>query len=198
MGLIELRADCKLQRERILSSKLPAGLKEELADNVWPFLEALVEENLGMDDAIGELIDQSDNVLQPELAAAIVGALEMGKMICKEVEALIDEADDDLRKKRVTGMLKQYRLAAEVVTDEVAAATIEMEPEDDEPADSPEPEDVADAEPEPGDVEPDPQEPQDGDAEPQEAESPEPEDDAEPDPIDDEDADDDDDTAAEA
>ncbi len=132
MGLIELRADCKLQRERILASKLPAGLKQELADNVWPFLEALVEENLGMDEVIGDLIEQSDNVLQPELAAAIVGALEIGKMICKETESLIDQTEDDLRKKRITDLLKQYRQAAEIVTDEVAAVTVELEPDDDE------------------------------------------------------------------
>lgn len=132
MGLPELRADCKLQRERILGSKLPATLKSELADNLWPFLEALLEENLGMDDAIAELIDQSENVLQPEFAAAIVGALELGKLICNEVDALIKDSDDDLRKKRIAGLLTDYRRAAEVVTDEVAAATVDMEPEEDE------------------------------------------------------------------
>lgn len=148
MGLIELRADAKLQCERIRSSKLPEGLKTELADNVWPFLEALLEENLGMDEAIGELIDQSENVLQPELAAAIVGALEMGKIICKEAEALLEQSDDDLRNKRVTDSIKQYRQAAEIVTDEVVASTVDIEAEYDEPGAQPaEPDEDAEAEP---------------------------------------------------
>jgi hypothetical protein len=157
MGLIELRADCKLQRERIMASNLPEGLKTELADNVWPFLEALLEENLGMDEAIGDLIEQSDNVLQPELAAAIVGALELGKLICKEADALIGQTEDDLRKKRITDLLKQYRQAAEIVIDEVAAATVDLEPDEDPtPVEIPttdDPEEDPDADPEDADAE---------------------------------------------
>ncbi len=169
MGLIELRADCKLHSERIMRSKLPDGLKNELAENIWPFLEALLEENLGMDEAIGELIDQSENVLQPELAAAIVGALEIGKLLCKETEALIEQTEDDLRKKRITDLLKQYRQAAEIVTDEVAAATVELEPEDETPVEvpvAPEPDDDAedDLEPDPIIEEPDPVDDDDDDA----------------------------------
>jgi hypothetical protein len=137
MGLPELKADCKLQREQLLDMSLPtdptelgAWVKNYLANEVWAHQEAVVEEALHLGDAVDELIDTSESVIFPELTAKIVGVIEYGKLICKEVDKFLEDCEDDLTKKRVTEMVKNYRQAAEVVTDEVAESAVPMEEED--------------------------------------------------------------------
>lgn len=151
MGLAELRADAKLNRERLLrldiesmdSEQLAKVIKTELADNVWPWLHALVgavdeeivAELADQGEAIDELIDQSQNILHPELTGKIVGVFGTGKIIALALDQLLaDHPDllDELSRKRLGEMTRGYMQTAEIVTQEVVDATIELEPEPDE------------------------------------------------------------------
>jgi hypothetical protein len=145
MGLAELKADCKVHRDRLLRAdlagldlaQLTAFVKSELAENLFPLLEGLVEaiqEDVcapldELDDAVDELIDQSEDVLHPETAAQIVGVIEVGKLLCNEMDMLLAALKDDVRRKRVREMVKAYRQAAEVVTELVVNMTLDDEDE---------------------------------------------------------------------
>jgi hypothetical protein len=147
MGLSELKADAKVSRKRILAMDLEsmdqgalvAFIKSEFANNVYPTLEAMVgaiEEEVVAElndqgDAIDELIDQSQNILHPELTAKIVGVFETGRLIAMAFDKLIEEHPDvidDVSKTRLTEMTKAYQQAVEVVTEEIVDATVDLEP----------------------------------------------------------------------
>lgn len=135
--LQSLKADCNVRREAVLrSSSLDPATRTELAENLYPLLDALFE--LVIDEldqqgaAIEELIDQSDNVLHPELTAKIIGVFELGKAICLEAEVLLEKSDvDDLAKKRFTAVINEYRRAAEETTQACTAVTVELDDFDD-------------------------------------------------------------------
>jgi hypothetical protein len=148
MGLAELRADCKVHRDRLLRADLAtldhAGLiafvRSELADNLFPLLEGLVEAIQDdvvahvdeLDDAVDELIDQSEDVLHPETAAQIIGVFEIGKLLCNEMDVMLAALKDDVRRKRVREMVKAYRQSVEVATEAVVGMTLEAEEEEEE------------------------------------------------------------------
>ena len=168
MGLAELRADAKLNRERLLrmdhegmeSEQLAKVIKSELADNVWPWLQALVgavdeeivAELADQGEAIDELIDQSQNILHPELTGKIMGVFGTGKIIALALDKLLEDHPDlldELSRKRLGEMTRGYMQTAEIVSQEVIDSTIELEPEEDaEDPVEPAP-DIAPAAPEP-------------------------------------------------
>ncbi len=148
MGLSELRADATLNRERLhraaleglTHEELATFVKGELADNLWPWLEAfsqavdeeVVAELADQGDAIDELIDQSNNILHPEMTAKIVGVFESGKLLCLALEKLLaDHPDvvDEMSKKRLTEMSKRYQQLVEMCTNELADITVDLEAE---------------------------------------------------------------------
>ena len=136
--LESLRADAKLHRQRIAKadwSKLgDAGkaMKSELADNLWPWVEAyceaVAEEVVGrvddLDEAVFELIEREDSAIHPELAMMIIGVFEHGKLVAAELEKLLPHADD-LQRKRLKDMVHAYRQGAEIVAQRVAEVTLD-------------------------------------------------------------------------
>jgi hypothetical protein len=137
MGLAELRADGRLNRDRVLRAELPdvdtEWCKREFADNVWPFLEELVrcvqedvvEEVRDLGEAIDEIIEREHSMLHPELAAMIIGVFEAGKLVCVELEKAIADSEDELAKKRITELMHAYLQGAEIVSERVAEVTLE-------------------------------------------------------------------------
>lgn len=150
MGLSEIKADCKIHRERLLGMdldalvldprKLAAFLKAELADNLYPLLEGSVdaiEEDVvahvdELDDAVEELIDQSEDVLHPETAAQILGVFEICKIVCKELDSILPALKDEVRRRRLKELVKSARQGIEVVAEVVASIT--LDPEEEKPA----------------------------------------------------------------
>lgn len=143
MSFDELGADARLHRERILKSDLKPGtdvglmIKRELAENVWPFLDALVKEirtevveEIGdLGEAIDELIEREDSALHADLSAMIIGLFEHGKLIAAELEKLLPAQQDDLARKRLAEMIHAYRQGVEIVTERVIEVTIEIDAE---------------------------------------------------------------------
>ena len=164
MGLSELKADAKVSRQRILrmdfeamdNAALAAFIKSEFANNVYPTLEAMVgavEEEVVAElndqgEAIDELIDQSQNILHPELTAKIVGVFETGRLIALALDKLLEdhpEVIDEVSKKRIADMTAAYQQAVEVVTEEVVDSTVDLGPDDED--EGGEPKEEADTEP---------------------------------------------------
>ncbi|MBT8452998.1 MAG: hypothetical protein KJO40_13600 [Deltaproteobacteria bacterium] len=148
MGLAELKADCLVHRERILRQNFAKFgdvgkvLQSELAENVWPWLDGLVdalreeviEEVADLGEAIDELIEREESAIHAELSAMILGVFEAGKMICNETEKLLEATDDELGKKRIAEMLLAYRQGVAIVAERIVEVTLEEgEPKRDDP-----------------------------------------------------------------
>lgn len=165
MGLSELKADAKVSRQRILrmdlesmdNDALVAFIKSEFANNVYPTIEAMVgaiEEEVVSElndqgEAIDELIDQSQNILHPELTAKIIGVFETGRLIAIALDKLLEDHPDvidEVSKKRIVEMTGAYQQAVEMVTEEVVDSTVDLGGDDEEDGDSEAPEE-ADTEP---------------------------------------------------
>lgn len=153
MALADLKQDLASHRERLSKLKLDgmapekfaAVMKMELVENVFPLFEALVEsiedevlvqvDELGQ--AVDELIDQSEDVLHPETAAQILGVLEVGNLIAKELESALArlkelEADDELERKRATDLIIAYRQAHPIIEGMIGQIT--LDPSEDQPS----------------------------------------------------------------
>lgn len=141
MSLTSLKADTKLARERILEAKyegLPDEVakvvRDELAQNLWPWLEAFCEEvdaELGdLNEGLDQLIDQNDSILQPEVAAQFVSLLELAKLYIKETKDLVGDLDDEVRRKRLRDLakatLQQYEISIETIKD--ITVDVDVEP----------------------------------------------------------------------
>lgn len=145
MGISELKADLKNYEQRLAGlAQTPLSPEEfqtaiwrELADNLVPLLGAVAEvlegdvleplEELG--GAVDQLIDQSDDLLQPTTAAQIRGVLAMAVALVKDLEPLLAKADD-LTRKRLADGVTGFRHAAAAVDQLIQAITLE----EDEPA----------------------------------------------------------------
>lgn len=166
MALAELKADTKINSQRLRSldvskmdrNELAKFVKVELAENVWPWLEGLVEavqeehgkleeEIESLDEAVEGLEeDASDDALHPETAQQILGVLTLGRQIAIEITpALQGKALDEMKRKRLAKMVKQFRQAVEIVAEIVVAVTVQPDEEDDDKPDGAPANDEADA-----------------------------------------------------
>jgi hypothetical protein len=136
MGLAELKADAKLLREQNPAHADIYAMFEGMIEAAEE-TDAVVED---LSDAVDELIDQNGDVLHPETAAKVIGLVELGKLLAKELDAaLVKFKFDDLSKKRIRQMVKAYRAGAEIVGEIIAEVTLPIEPEPEEVLDGGEP-----------------------------------------------------------
>lgn len=151
MGLPEVRAEIKILRDQYAAGGDDAlDARRELAENVLPLLDLLAEaiakdhdelrDEVGdLGEAVDDMIDDTGDVLTPETTTKIASVLEAGKMLCKELVALLPKADD-VGKKRIAALVKAYRTGTEVVLGILTEITVPVEPEDEGQAAQGEPE----------------------------------------------------------
>lgn len=143
MGLAETQADIKMARDQIAAVTTLDELKTQLLDNVLPLMDGIVDSTReefarhgevlqSVVDEVDTMVDESDDILQPETTGEILAVLELGKVLANELETLLKKADE-ITKKRVAPILKAYRQGAIVLGEKLAEITIPLEPEDDEP-----------------------------------------------------------------
>lgn len=152
MGLDEVKADCRLVREQLMKLTGEAltieAIKHELTENLLPlfegFIDATVEEldEMSTDvadqgEALDALMDGTGDMLQPETGAKLIGFIELSKAVAAELTALLPKVDD-LAKKRVRVLLKNFDQAVTLVTNVVTEITFDKE-EDDAPQGAPAP-----------------------------------------------------------
>lgn len=140
MGITELKADLKTYEQRLADlAKAPlspeefqAAIWRELTDNLVPLLGAVTDvlaqdaleplEELGA--AVDQLIDQSDDLLQPTTSAQIQAVFAMAVALVKDLEPLVQKADD-LTRKRLTDGITGFRHAVNAVVQMVQEITLE-------------------------------------------------------------------------
>ena len=146
MSIDSLRSDLAAHRARIgklavrgqTPDQLAAVVRVELTENLYPLLEAildLVEADVlaplaDVGAAVDELIDQSEEVLHPGTATAILAALAQGEAVARLLEAATagDGAIDS------GAAIAQYRALAQEVATHVASITLDPNGTDDEDA----------------------------------------------------------------
>jgi hypothetical protein len=107
--------DCKGARKRLLESPLAtsAQASSEMANNMYPLLEAILKEIAEVDDVIQEVIDQTESFVQEDLAEAIYAALTAGGQLVSQVAELLSSGDlDDLRKRKLADAAAVYEALA--------------------------------------------------------------------------------------
>lgn len=152
MGLSEIRADAVFNQKRIAGleldklsrEKLVDFVKTELAQNVYPFLEAFaeavqkdlgqIEETVGeLDEAVEALEEGNDEeALHPETAQQILGLLQLGRTISAACTPFVTKGVQitDEKRKRLKNMIAAYAQGFEVVAEMIVAITVKPEPED--------------------------------------------------------------------
>src|SRR6185503_1442845 len=89
--LIDLRKDVARNQavaEELRQRGAPASeIVAHLANTVWPFLEALLEPIGDLDEAVDELIQESDDLLQADTAQKISVPLILAADLVKELVA---------------------------------------------------------------------------------------------------------------
>ena len=140
---------------RLSKDDLAKAVQQEIAENLLPLMEGLVDAMLAatkdtderFDDlaaAVDELIDQSEDVLHPDTTAKIIGVFQIGQAIATELGAMIAKhPPDQLTKRRLEQLIAAYALGVETVGQHVTAVTLvedgpgveDGDDEDDEDAD---------------------------------------------------------------
>lgn len=157
MSLETLRADVAAHRARIARlavrgqspDQLAAVMRVELAENLYPLLEVLlevverdvVEPLTDVSAAVDELIDQSDEILHPATTSAILAAFAAGETVARILEAATAQAtgpDSEVARRAV----EEYRALTSTLVAHLASIT--LEPAEDEPLDDADNDDAAD------------------------------------------------------
>ena len=127
--------------EKRAASKQLHDLKAELSNNIFPFLEMLIE---ATETRIGETetllsVGADETQIEPDFAEQLKTTFNIGLALC---ETLAKGNDDDVTRKRVAELMASYQLAATAAIQAVDDATLEaVEDEDEEDEDEAEDED---------------------------------------------------------
>lgn len=150
MGINELTSDLKAYEQRLASlglAAMPPGefqatIQRELQENLVPLLGSIAEllardvlvplEELG--GAVDQLIDQSEDLLQPTTSAQIQAVLEMGIGLIGEMKPLLAKADDVTRA-RLAGAVTAFEASAAAAIQMVQSITLDDEADDDDGTD---------------------------------------------------------------
>lgn len=130
-----LLVDAKANLKRAMAMK-DFQAKNDLQNNVWPFMIALVEacanQEADVEEAFDELLEDEGSTIQPDVAAQIFATLEVGKLLCEALKAL---ELNDLQKKSIGDLVETYLKAAAATEVVVGEAAVELEDPEEETED---------------------------------------------------------------
>ncbi len=122
------KADLHLYLEDLKTREVD-DVKKELELNIIPLLQSLVDANISDSEeqwgTLQEVIETMEDVIHPELAGQIIGALELGGTICQLLKASNVILEDELANKRLQDAILTYQRAAILAIGRVAEVTIE-------------------------------------------------------------------------
>jgi len=136
----QMIADCKINRDRVLANQdIPGPVRRELADNLWPCLEAFArtmgEEFAAVNAELEVLIGEEGSAIDPELGAGILGLFEIGRQLAAELESRIKASGDDVAKKRMLPTIRDFVRATHAIGEAVQAAMMEPDEQEDDAED---------------------------------------------------------------
>lgn len=121
-----LARDIARQRKRAETATYLEYRKDAVA-NLWPLLADLVaacdERMRETEEMVAELIENTQSIVQPDLAIQITSLIDIGDQLVQLVSAL--PVGDDMTKKRLEEALTAWTAAAPLVREAVQEATVE-------------------------------------------------------------------------
>lgn len=128
----EMRADITRLADKVAMKDMPVDVRAYLADNLWPFLEGVVDRLEEHDGLIDECIEQTEDVLHAETAQLIGKPIGVGMALCTELERRLGGTPVDMK---VRAMVAEYRVSAKIALETLQDIAIPDDPDaDDEPA----------------------------------------------------------------
>lgn len=131
-----LVAEIDRARERLNAAPI-IDQKLEFVNNVYPLLKLIVQSHgIRLDQAegaLGELIQGSESLIQPDDAVRIQGTLALGLELAAAVLANADAIPDFPNVEKLTALARAYHEAAAITAQAVEEFTFYDEDEDDEP-----------------------------------------------------------------
>ena len=99
MSLDDLRADLKRNMAEASRLTTVVEIRDHFVNTLWPFVEAVVDVVDEMDDALAEMVDQTEDYLQAETAGVFAALVQSSLMLSAELRKRA--AGDDLLVKRI-------------------------------------------------------------------------------------------------
>lgn len=121
---------------RLSKDDLAKVLQQEIAENLLPLLgdmaDAMLTTTKDTDErledlagAVDGILDQDEDMLQPETTAKIIGVFQLGQAIAAELAGMLAKhPPDQITKRRLEQLLAAYALGVETVSDHVTAVTL--------------------------------------------------------------------------
>lgn len=126
-----LTRDIARQRKRAETSSY-LEYRKDAAANLWPLLADLVaacdERMRETEEMVAELIENTQSIVQPDLAIQITSLIDIGDQLVEFVRAL--PVGDDMTKKRLEEALTAWTAAAPLVREAVEEAAVEPDEDD--------------------------------------------------------------------
>lgn len=150
-----LKRDLEQLQKRASKAKFLEAQKE-FSEQVYPFLETMLDHfgdrMVRLESAVDALIDETDSIIQGDLAEQLLATVELGTDLAEAVMKLqAGQTLDDTTLQRLVGQAGAYLTAAELATEAIESHQVspdgepeETDPEGDE--DEIDDEDEADAE----------------------------------------------------
>lgn len=99
MSLDDLRADLKRNMAEASRLTTVVEIRDHFVNTLWPFVEAVVDVVDEMDDALAEMVDQTEDYLQAETAGVFAALVQSSLLLSAELRKRA--AGDDLLVKRI-------------------------------------------------------------------------------------------------
>jgi hypothetical protein len=87
--------------ERLRTATSFADVAAFVNDMLVPFMKNHLDESVGMDDAICDLVENAEDILQPETAKVFVAAISGAKVIADELRGRLTGSEGDQKLKLV-------------------------------------------------------------------------------------------------
>lgn len=106
--------------------------KKDAAENLYPLIQSLLEavdaRLRTTEEVVGTLLEETESIIQPDLAGQIFGLIDLGNQLVEAVKPL---TLDDVSKKRVMEIIAAWEVGASLVIEAVEEVAIDDEPDED-------------------------------------------------------------------
>lgn len=137
MSMDSLRADLKSNTAELAAmdpmTTTTSDLLKHLKGTLWPFLESVTDEMSDIDECVGDMVADAEDILQPETAAVFVAITAGGATIAAALKARITREAEPQLWKIVTEFEKNCQLADETLQEIVVDAGEEIDDDEDDP-----------------------------------------------------------------
>lgn len=110
-------------------------VQKYLGDTLWPFLQNMVAEVRDQDNCISDLVNEADDVLQPDTAGIFAAVIISSKMMMQELVMRLTKSPKDAELKTKLAQIRPIITKAEETLEEITIFPEEDEEQTDDDGD---------------------------------------------------------------